>query len=77
MLTAFWFTTNKGLGYGVTAASQAEAERLLQQFGYPLSGIKVTGVIHNVQHKDLDQNHVAPNAGPMVVRGIWYPRHNV
>jgi hypothetical protein len=73
MLIAFWFKTNRGLGYGVTAASQAEAEELLREYGCPPSGVEVTEVIRNIQHKDLEQNHVVPNAGPMVVRGVWYP----
>ena len=77
MLVPFWFKTNPGFGYGVTAISQAEAEQFLRESGYPPDGTEVIEVIHNVQHKDLKQNHVVPNAGPMVMRGVWYPWHNI
>ena len=32
MLISFWFNVTKGLGFGVTACTQAEAEQLLHQF---------------------------------------------
>jgi hypothetical protein len=77
MLRSFWFRTSSGLGYGATGYDQADAEALLLAFGYPTEGIVVTGVTPDVRHADLEQNHVAPNAGPIVVRGVWFPRHNV
>ena len=33
----------------------------------------IKNVIENIQFKDLDQNHVVPNMGPITERGIWYP----
>ncbi|MFC3653119.1 hypothetical protein ACFONN_16285 [Dyella humi] len=77
MLTSFWFNTNTGLGFGVTAESQEAAEELLRQYGYLSTGTEVTGVIFGIEFAALDQKHVVPNAGPMVIRGVWYPRHNV
>jgi hypothetical protein len=77
MLIPFWFQVNQGLGYGVTAASQEEAEELLRAAGLPMNGQVVTGVIRGVRHSDLDQKHVVPNAGPIIVRGVWYPRYNL
>ena len=77
MLISFWFNTNPGLGYGVTAASKDEAVRLLGRYGYPCAGEEVTSVISGVTFADLDQNHVVPNAGPLIVKGVWYPRHNL
>ena len=77
MLTSFWFNTNKGLGFGVTAESQEAAEELLRQYGYPPTGVEVTGVICGIEFASLDQRHVVPNAGPTVVRGVWFPRHNL
>ena len=77
MLTAFWFNTSSGLGFGVTAESQDAAVELLQQYGYPPSGVELTSVVVGIQFAALDQKHVVPNAGPIVVRGVWYPRHNV
>lgn len=77
MLTAFWFNTSSGLGFGVTAESQAAAEELLRKYGYPSRGVEITSVIAGVKFAALDQKHVVPNAGPIVVKGVWYPRHNV
>ena len=77
MLTSFWFKTNRGLGYGVTAHSEQEAKSLLGEFGYPRSGEHIVSVIPDIAASSLDPKHVVPNAGPMVVRGVWFPRHNV
>jgi hypothetical protein len=77
MLTPFWFGTNTGLGYGVTAASQDEAMRLLSLHGYPRAHEEITTVIPGVAFASLDQEHVVPNAGPISVRGVWFPMHNV
>lgn len=77
MLTAFWFKTSIGLGYGVTAHDRRDAEALLRAFGYPRPGEVVCDVISGIRHAELEQNHVAPNAGPIVVRGVWFPRHNL
>ena len=77
MLRSFWFTTTGGLGFGVTGYDQVDAESLLRGLGYPAEGVSITGVIADVTYAALEQNHVAPNIGPMVVRGVWFPRHNV
>ena len=77
MLVSFWFATNTGLGYGVTAASQDEAMQLLRLYGYPRPGEVITTVIPGVEFSTLDQNHVVPNTGPIAVRGVWFPMHNV
>ena len=77
MLIPFWFRTSKGLGYGVTAASQDLAEHLLHDYGYPADGEEIIGVVSGIKIDDLDRNHVLPNAGPLQVRGVWFPRHNV
>jgi hypothetical protein len=77
MLIPFWFKTNHGPGYGVTAPSQQTAERLLKSFGYPRPGERVVSVTAGIQASSLDPKHVLPNAGPIVTRGVWFPRHNV
>jgi hypothetical protein len=76
MLTAFWFRTSKGLGYGVTAFSQEDAEELLRSFGYLRDGETLKAIEKGVAHTQLDQDHVVPNMGPIVVRGVWYPNHS-
>lgn len=77
MLQRFWFKTDRGLGYGVTASSQADAEKLLKNHGYPLPTERITHVTQGVSVSSLDKEHVLPNAGPLAVRGVWYPRHNI
>lgn len=77
MLIPFWFKTTRGLGYGVTAASQEDAMQLLRDFGLPRSGEEIVAILSDVEFSALDQNHVVPNAGPIVVRGVLYPRLNV
>lgn len=76
MLKVFWFHTARGLGYGVTAFSREDAEELLRRFGYPRGGEIVTRVMEDITHAELDPHHVIPNAGPMVIRGVWFPNHS-
>jgi len=75
MLKRFWSATRPGLGYGVTAHSRVEAERLLSSFGYPREREIIVSVVENVAMVELDQDHVLPNAGPVVVLGVWFPNH--
>jgi hypothetical protein len=77
MLIAYWFKTDTTMCYGVTAESKDAALRLLAEYGYPFPGQTITAVVENIKHAELDQNHIAPNSGPLVVRGIWYPMHNI
>ena len=77
MLKRYWFATDTDLGYGVTAASRTEAESLLRSYGYPREGQSVVKVVENIEVSALDANHVLPSSGPVAVRGIWFPRHNV
>lgn len=76
MLIPFWFRTSKGLGYGVTAASQHLAEQLLHEYGYPADGVEIIGGVAGIKLGDLDPHHVLPNAGLLQVGGLWFPRHN-
>ncbi|SDQ21001.1 hypothetical protein SAMN05428982_0103 [Pseudoxanthomonas sp. CF385] len=77
MLRRYWFQVDRGLGYGVTALSVDDARGLLTKYGYPRSDERITGVIEDVAVDALDASHVMPNAGPLVIRGVWYPRHNL
>jgi hypothetical protein len=77
MLTAFWFRTSRGLGYGVTAPTREIAEQLLGQQGLPEPGVEVVEVIAGIRFADLDSGHVVPNAGPMQIQGVWFPRLNL
>jgi hypothetical protein len=50
---------------------------LLRTFEYPRPGEEIMEVVTDVGFAALDQNVVVPNAGPIVVRGVWFPKHNV
>ena len=80
-LTCFWITTGNRwgpLGFGVTAWSVEDAIRLLKAEGFDIpESLDQLQVRENVTFADLDPNHVVPNMGPMVMRGIWYPRLNL
>jgi hypothetical protein len=77
MLKRFWFATRPGFGYGVTALSRIDAESLLKTYGYPRENEIVYEVVEDIAVSDLDANHVLPNAGPHIVRGVWFPMHNL
>jgi hypothetical protein len=77
MLTRFWFKTDRGLGYGVTASSQADAEKLLKNHGYPLPSERIVSITPGIELRALDKEEVAPYVGPLAVRGVWYPCRNL
>jgi hypothetical protein len=78
MLTRFWFKADRGLGFGVTAQSAGDAERLLASAGFVRGrDFEVVEVVENVDVRTLDQNHVLPNMGPPHTRGVWFPRLNL
>ena len=78
MLRRFWFPLSRGFGIGVSAATADEARELAEEARllYCVDAA-FTGFIPDVEFSALDQQHVVPNAGPVVVRGVWYPRLNL
>ena len=77
-LRRFWFPVPGHLGIGVTAYSRTEAEALARtaanQVGWPFdAGV----VVEDIDVRDLDQNHVVPNMGPVNFHGVWYPAFNL
>lgn len=50
----------------------AEAERAASS-----PGAVITGEVADVDLSRLDATHVLPHAGPVVVRGVWFPRRNL
>lgn len=77
-LRRFWFTLSVGPGIGVTAGSAAEARALAEAArARHTPEAAITGVIPDVDVSTLDAIHVVPNAGPVVVRGVWFPRMNL
>ena len=77
-LRRFWFPLSKGIGIGVTAASEAAAREIAEatRAEYFPHAI-ITGVVPDVDVRSLDQHHVVPNMGPVVFAGVWYPQLNL
>lgn len=71
-LIIYWIT-RAGVGHpiGVTAHSLEDALALVRRAGYEVPDACI--VLDNVRAMDLDPNHILPNSGPIVVRGVWYP----
>ena len=80
LLDTYWIKSSsmRGFGFGVTAYSREDAFRLLGEAGYVLQpddpDLKI---IEGIKPSDLDQNHVLPNSGPLILRGVWYPFANL
>ena len=78
MLRRFWFPLSSGFGIGVTAATEDEARLMAEDTrARYFSDAAFTGLVPDVEFAALDQNHVVPNSGPVVVRGVWFPRLNL
>jgi hypothetical protein len=78
LLTAFWISFPEDSfaikNFGVTAYSIDDAYSLLKVLGYDYyRTAKKIEVKENVKWDELEENHVRPNIGPIVVRGVWYP----
>ena len=76
-LTSFWIVPRGAVqtrGFGATAFSADDALQLVRDAGHELpadrDSIEITS---GVRPADLDAKHIAPNCGPAVVRGVWYP----
>jgi hypothetical protein len=78
-LHVFWIippSPHGPLGIGVTAWTLDDALHIIRGwgFGYFLpADLSTLTVREGVTVSELDQNHVVPNMGPIVVRGMWYP----
>ena len=75
MREVFWLKFSNppmglGLGAGVTAHNEEDAARMLtDEFG----DLTISEVNPINSMEDLEQDHVRPNMGSMLRRGIWYP----
>ena len=62
------------LGCGVTAYDYEDALNLMKHVIFHNGSVpKILRVQENVDVSTLDQNHVIPNMGLVVVRGVWFP----
>ena len=81
-LRRFWFNfeetrrfTPLNLGCGVTGYDYDDAITLLQTRVFTTETVpKINGCIEDVDVSTLDPNHVLPNIGSVVARGIWFPQ---
>lgn len=77
-LTRYWIELeNQELfwhRFGVTAYTIEDAIDLIMSKALNTEERpEIKTVIENVDIRDLEQNHVAPNIGIPVIRGVWYP----
>jgi len=70
----------------VTAISVAEAKEILlknfRKINYiePLQRLEEKDdfdIIENIDIQILDKEHVLPNIGPVIFKGVWFPRLNL
>jgi hypothetical protein len=68
----YWIKTDRpmSLGIGVTAQSEEDAIGLFREAFPTHTALGIT-VIQDM--REIDQKHVAPNAGDWLRRGIWFP----
>jgi len=77
----FWFELENtksfsplGMGCGITAYDVEDAISILREKVLADGEATVAKVIHDVSIDDLDRNHVLPNIGNVLVRGVWFPQ---
>lgn len=62
-------------GCGVTAHTGEDAISIIKDTYFPGGPLpRIKRVVADVDVSTLDQNHVVPNMGSVVWRGIWWPR---
>ena len=67
--------TPLNLGSGVTAYDYDDAIALLKERVFTKETMpKITDFIQDVDVSTLDANHVLPNLGLVIERGIWFPQ---
>jgi len=73
LLTPYWIELDSYFkNIGVTAYSLDDAKRLIQEKAFPKEQLpRIIKITENIQFKDLDQNHIVPNMGPITERGVW------
>lgn len=81
LLVPYLFTRVEGERrhwYGVSGYSLEDALALLRASGFALDvRDPAVSVREHVVLDDYERRHIGPNMGPMQLRGVWYPRHNL
>jgi hypothetical protein len=84
MLRRYWFefdfSQDENLassckqGCGVTAYDYDDALALMENMVFKDAGLPpVRKVVEDIDISTLDENHVRPNIGIPVFRGVWFP----
>jgi len=81
MLRRYWFNLASSespsilnIGCGITAYDEADARRILEEKVFSVYGAReVLSTIEDVDISTLEENHVRPNMGLPVIRGVWFP----
>lgn len=70
----YWFHCKNGISIGVTSYNLADAIRIisLERDVYRMEP-DFEGIACDITLRDIDENHVVPNMGSIVNRGIWFP----
>ncbi|HXC53998.1 MAG TPA: hypothetical protein VNU97_01765 [Rhizomicrobium sp.] len=62
------------LGCGVTAYDEKDATALIRDRIFSGAALPhVRKIVADIDVRSLDQDHVVPNMGSVVWRGIWFP----
>lgn len=77
LLVPFWIEVQNIVPnkFGVTAYSVDDAFLILEKFGFSINKNHAS-ITKNIKFTELDQNHVVPNMGLILRRGIWFPNLN-
>jgi len=63
------------LGVGVTARDREDAEHLVRERVFASAPLPpIASVAEDVDVSGLDEDHVLPNMGNVMIRGVWFPR---
>ena len=75
-LKKYWITIGDNYTlsncYGVTAWTEADAMNILKENADIKNSNSLIKEIKSLE--ELEKNHVLPNIGDPVIRGIWYPQ---
>jgi hypothetical protein len=77
-LHRYWIEVDPAVGglrrFGVTAFDLDDALTLISETYGVRPRPSARNVVADVDVDSLDANHVLPNIGPPIFRGVWYPR---
>lgn len=81
-LYSYWISFPENMeypvGFGVSAFSIEDAFSMLESLNYHYHySAKNVSIQKDVLPTDIEFDFVADTSGPIVIRGVWYPCHNI